>query len=436
MPLATQNQIDIPISGHETSITIFIHGIVNVTPHLSCKNIYLFSIDDILDTIYAHTIHHIREDSFFYINDGMGPLGFTKLNMFDITKGLTANTTAYLYNEISRLSGLEYTNNHYYTYGWSGLFSIKERYKESEALLLGIHNLVKKYTQNGIKPKVRIIGYSHGGNVSLNLAAMHANKYPDLDIVIDELILVGMPVQNETDILTRSPLFKKIYHFYSRLDRIQQIDPFSTHRLFSGKKFKDRSDFIVPDKITQIQVKCSRIRTCKHNKEKLIKHACNNKTGQRRSMRDASPGHIELWFFQWAIGNYRDTFPLAPLPVLVFIPYMISALQEIEDQIKNPYPIIFEMRPECGVSIIKQSISDSHITIPFIEDADLAPLQEIARSIQADDYTEENYQEHLQKAFDKACDDYNVRKKHTMRPSKKAHRRKLRGKSHSGFTML
>lgn len=426
----------------EVWVTIFIHGMLTVAPHMNCKNIYLFMKDDILDTVYAHTVQYMRRDPFFYINDGMGPVGLAKLDIHNLAKGMTANANAYVYNEMSRLVGSAYEHTHFYTYGWSGLFSRRQRYEEAEALLCDMYTLTEKYKRRGITPKIRLIGYSHGGNVSLNIAAIHREKYPTMDISVDELILVGMPVQEETDVLTESPIFKKVYHFYSRLDRIQPLDPFSMHRLFSGQKFKDRHSFKVPSKVTQVQVKCSRMRKSNRQKSPMELGLCAEhhikKSGQRRGMRDVSPGHIELWFFEWTIGNYRASFPLAPLPVLAFIPYMIAELRKIEKEcIHHPEPIIFDMRPEFGISVIKQrGNSDLCTVVPFISETDLRQLHAVARGVQADEYTDKNYQHHLQKVFDHACTDYNARKKSSSRPSKKAHRRKLRRRAHSTFTMI
>lgn len=421
----------------EAWITIFVHGMLNIVPHLNCKNICLFLQDNILDTLYAHTVHYIRENPFFYTNDGMGPLGLTELNIHDLRQGMVGNVSAYIYNEMCRLVGLPYRHNHYFTYGWSGLCSMAQRYIEAEDLLLDIDALVQKYTCNTIKPKVRIIGYSHGGNISLNLAAVHQAKYPEMDISIDELILVGLPVQHETDSLVCSPLFKKIYHFYSRLDRIQQLDPFSTHFFFSRQQFESRNSFTIPDKLTQVQIKCSRARARrqKQNPACVRRVGTSNRAGQRRSMRDASPGHIELWFFQWTIGNYRDTFPLAPLPVLSFIPYMIVELQKIEDYIHRPRPIIFDLRPEFDVAVIKQHFnSELCEVVPFIHQDDLEPLHALAYDVQADDYDTYHYQKHLEYAFSRACSDH-MTKNTSARVSKKTRRRKLHT-SPSGYTAI
>jgi hypothetical protein len=416
----------------EPWITVFVHGMLNVAPHINFKNVCLLMQDSISDTVYAHTVRHMRQDPFFYLNEAMGPIGWQKLDPSNLNKGLASNAIAHIYNEMLKIAHLPYKNNVYYTYGWSGLMSLRQRYEEAEDLLVGIHRLVEKYTQGkGITPKVRVIGYSHGGNVALNMARIHAEKYPDMDIHIAELILMGMPVQIETDIFTESPIFEKIYHFYSRLDRIQRLDLFSVNRIFSARRFENRRTFKVPTKLTQVQVKFSRLRKNKTRSSALCTHACNPqisnyRSGQRRCLRDASPGHIELWFFKWTTGGYREDFPIAPLPVITLVPYMISELQKIEDCLADPNPIIFDMRPELGISVIKQ-YKDTHFatTVPFVSDEDLEPLKNLVDSIKPDNYTKRNYTNRIKAAIEQACTDYTVKKESLQRP-KKLHRRKRR----------
>ena len=43
-------------------------------------------------------------------------------------------------------------------------------------------------------------------------------------VMIDELILWGMPVQPETDSLFASEVFKNVYQFYSDEDLVQRVD--------------------------------------------------------------------------------------------------------------------------------------------------------------------------------------------------------------------
>ena len=100
--------------------------------------------------------------------------------------------------------------------------------------------VVADFKAQGIDVNVRIIGYSHGGNVLLNMA-LARQRNPFLSpLTVHELVLLGMPVQQETDYLINDPLFEKIIHIYSRGDRIQKLDFFSCHRFFSRRLFKKK----------------------------------------------------------------------------------------------------------------------------------------------------------------------------------------------------
>ena len=142
----------------------------------------------------------------------------------------------------------------FYIFGWSGKLDSKERKHSARTLykeLTRINNEFKK--QYGKKPIIRIITHSHGGNVALNLATI---KNKNHELVIDELILLACPVQEETAHLTEDPLFKKIYALHSSLDLIQIIDPQHFHKkatkktpLFSHRYFPPQ------EKITQTKIK-------------------------------------------------------------------------------------------------------------------------------------------------------------------------------------
>ena len=59
---------------------------------------------------------------------------------------------------------------------------------------------------------MRVIAYSHGGNLALQLGAVHVTKSAEEQFTINELFLFGTPVQTETDYLINSPLFNKVYN--------------------------------------------------------------------------------------------------------------------------------------------------------------------------------------------------------------------------------
>lgn len=133
--------------------------------------------------------------------------------------------------------------DHFYTFGWSGNLSFQEREEAGAKLYHQLLELIVLYEQlYGKEPHVRIISHSHGGNVALTLAAEENKEHKHL--VINELILLGCPIQQATIEYAQSPIFKTIYSLCSNYDVIQVVDPQGLYRhtaqktpLFSQRRF-------------------------------------------------------------------------------------------------------------------------------------------------------------------------------------------------------
>lgn len=398
----------------ETWVTIFIHGIMSIQPHLTAPNIMRFIRDDVQHTIYSKTVEYMRLDPYFYLNQAMQEFGLKKIDLNDLQPGHATNAIANIYNDVTKMVYPQETN-HYYTFGWSGLLSPTGRYADSIKLLESLtQELEEKYWKYGIFPKIRLIGYSHGGNVCLNIAAARQNTNPTSPISIDELILVGVPIQTETDYLANDPIFKKIYHFFSQADRIQRIDFFSFNRVFSRRYFRNSNNFKVPKKLMQIDMKF--IRKARTQYDSPARQAAyvnfNNPgiiSGKSSLLRNCSPGHLEFWFFGWSPKYYRENFVMHPLPAFVAIPYVLYYIRQIRDEIVTPYPVIVDIRPEFETMLIKQR-KRAHFThiFPFLSHEELDKLRFIANKVAIDSSFEDEYQNRVQEAFDKAKEYYKI----------------------------
>ena len=398
----------------EVWITIFVHGIMSIQPHLSLQNIMRFVRDDVQHTIYSKTVEYMRLDPYFYLNQAMQEFGLKKIDLNDLQPGHATNALAAIYDDVTKLV-CPLQTNHYYTFGWSGLLSPTTRYADSIKLLKSLtQELEEHYWKYGIFPKIRLVGYSHGGNVCLNIAAARQNTNPHSAISIDELILVGVPIQTETDYLATDPIFKKIYHFFSQADRIQRIDFFSFNRVFSRRYFRNSNNFKVPKKLMQIDLKFIRsARTKKNSPARQTAYTNFNNSGivsgQSRLLRNSSPGHLELWFFGWSPRYYRESFVLNPLPAFIVIPYVLYYIRQIHDEIVNPYPVIVDIRPEFETMLIKQR-KHAHFThiFPFLSHEELDKLRFIAHKVAIDSSFEDEYQNHVSNAFEKAQEYYKI----------------------------
>ncbi len=415
-------------------LTVFVHGIMSIKPHISFANFLRFLSDNVEDTVYSETVRYMRQDEFFYKNQPMQELGFHKIDTERIEKGYASGLTGRLLNEVERLSDPCHTyENHYYNFGWYGLLSARIRYFEAVPLYKALIQEVNRFRAQGIEPEVRVIGYSHGGNLCLNLGAVRQNEKVDQSLTINELILLGVPIQCETDFLINDPIFQRIYQIYSRGDRIQKLDFFSTKRFFSRRLFKSRKYFTIPDKLTQIQVRMTRgVR----GKNRTQLPCCNvhdvpTLSGKSQRFRDASPGHIELWFFGWTPANYRPDLVISPLPLMALLPLILHQTEATlcRAQTPNPHkPIIIDIRPEYEHIIIKNQKSWRDVTITeFFDKQTMTRLAEMTKPYVPDEYTAEEYEYHIEQALDKAKTDYDT---HHCRHKGRHRRRKKQRKTH------
>jgi hypothetical protein len=191
-----------------------------------------------------------------------------------------------------------------FTFGWDGALNNQSRFHWAKKLYFDLINLLKeKQLWQNPDCEIELHGFSHGGNVALNLA--QAEKEYQQGIVIDRLCLWGLPVQEETGKYINDPCFKEIYHFYSKKDKIQIFDIFSTARRRSYKCF-DKILSPLPKKLWQINIEINGIH----------------------------PSHYEFWYLGFAESAYRASFPIYPYPLVHYTPillHLISA-QEIKNR--------------------------------------------------------------------------------------------------------
>lgn len=307
-----------------TWITVFVHGSFSLKPHLTFNNALNVIFDNIKNTVYYRSTEINRRDAFFFKNQVMLPLGLHKIDIDHPTKDQAAAIIAGTYERICQFVGND-SNNEYYAFGWSGLVSHKLRYLEASMLYQQLFELVNKLKAAGKNPKVRIISYSHGGNLSIQLGAVHVTKTPAEQFFIDELYLHGTPIQIETDYLINSPVFKKVYNIYSKADSVQKLDFFSFRRFFSQRKFTKRKNFQLPKKL--IQIRLSIIDYTPKDITSNIPFPRDEKELRKHFTRtNYDPGHFELWFMGWTILSYRKNFPFNPLPIIVFLPIIVQNL--------------------------------------------------------------------------------------------------------------
>ena len=124
------------------------------------------------------------------------------------------------------LNQKQYPLESFYIFGWrSESFNHRVRMKAAKNLMVSLQNVITEYYhKNKVIPFVRLIGFSHGGNVVLNsahFAPLMINEKP----VAVEAWLVATPIQRVNHDLVNHEHFKKVYSIYSKKDWLQRIDP-------------------------------------------------------------------------------------------------------------------------------------------------------------------------------------------------------------------
>lgn len=393
----------------EVWVTVFVHGIMSIKSHLTLSSFFRFMQDQMHDTIYAKTVDLMRQDPFFYQNQAMQEYGLRKAELNGRAQGNSSYAMGWLFDVFQNETGNPNITSHYYTFGWSGLLSCKQRYLDSIQFFEELEREVHKFKIEGIEPKVRVIGYSHGGNVALNLAMARRTQFPQSLLKVDELLLVGMPVQKETDYLINDPLFKQVYHFYSGSDFVQRLDVFCKDRYLSNRIFTSRKGFTLPCKLTQIQIKVTRpIVNLMENPERIHSESGSKKcctVGQRKHhLRNDSPGHIELWFFGWTPHHYRDSYTFSPLPTMAIAPYILHHIKNLPCQAKPYHPILVDIRPYHENIVIKQKHCGKKIVtqIPFIAKEKFEQLKRDICQFAPCEFNDELYRAHMATAYNEA----------------------------------
>lgn len=381
-------------------MTVFVHGsFASLLGFLSFSDVMQ---DKMSGTAYREVTKRMRMDDYFFkaqpiLQRGLIPVTPT-LNLADTKNNkYAAYPLAKVYQTISNTLETTPEKQLFYTFGWSGLISQASRRYEAIRLYNALQEELDKLKAQGIAPKIRLIAHSHGGNLCLNLAAVTkvleahafdqkhiyatdpdeqesveqmaqmilrlttfelAKMRPDQkaydyvplkhDLVIDELIMYGVPIQQETESFCFAPTFKRVYHFYSAEDYVQRADWVSSKKSLSVARITKRPSLTNlkagnAAKLVQAQIvigqgagKAQEITPNKPTpteRKGLADQLVNiwNKlcAGENIFQRHSNdPTHKELWFFMWQPSEAKFTPAFAPLPVVAFTPIIITALNQ------------------------------------------------------------------------------------------------------------
>lgn len=358
-------------------VNIFIHGIMGMDAITGITHAFQFMTDTIEHTQYANTVKIMRPNPFFQQNQAMQGIGLIPIEVHNQESGYASAAIARTYNHVASLCPMPH-ENYYYTFGWSGLLSYKSRYNYAQKLYIGLIDLKKEFQKQGINPKIRLIGYSHGCNLILNLGAVALEKpYSSMPLEIDEVIFLAAPVQCQTEEYINSPVFKKIYNFYSRSDHVQRKDLFSPRQLFSRRVFAKKHEWRLPSSLTQVEIRVLKKRPSRYrNTSKIYESvvccptsiSCDTVIqGSSWCWKNVSPGHTEMWFMGWTPRNYRKDFPLHPFPIVTFIPYIIQMIESTQPESQTSRKLVADIRLNCNYMVLKYKLPKKQYTrVPFL----------------------------------------------------------------------
>lgn len=380
-------------SQQQVWMTVFIHGAIKAEwARYSLFNVMCGTVED---SIYSKAVTNVRNDSFFYRLHAIQNIGLKKINMEKKT-WCGACATAHAYEQITALNQPRDDTNYYYTFGWSGLCSRSIRYHDGQMLYDSLCKEVQLLQQkHNVTPHIRLICYSHGGNVCLSMAKAYRNKSGQPCLKIDEVIFIGVPILYETDYLVKDPMFGSIYHLYSPDDMIQTSDFFSFKRLFSNRRFHKRGTFSPPSNLTQVSVNV--MNYAPRNRSKPVPDKITDNYSRKKIKKcSMNPGHSELWYLGWTPAWYRERFPLYPLPVVVFTSYLINAIKQ-EPTLTQDVELTIHPQQERMQIRNKRDSFQKAINKPFVPRDSLKAINEQLKPFKPND---EYYKEYKLRAHD------------------------------------
>lgn len=168
----------------------------------------------------------------------------------------------------------EYDVNHFYTYGWySSKVRPNHRREEGEKLYRALEELLTTYQNTYDQIKLRVVGFSHGGNVVLHFMQ---NMPFVTENIETEIVLLATPIQESTRLFVNKNCVSRVYSFYSDSDWIQRIDMQKFHcdapchcPVLSNRTFQDS------DRVIQIRLKINGQFIGHNTYRSIVKHLPN-----------------------------------------------------------------------------------------------------------------------------------------------------------------
>ena len=341
----------------EEWITILVHGAIGFGANLKGRTISQIKRDAIEGSVYERNVLKIRKHPYLFALQPIGKYGLHLIPKNDCLNA--ASIFSELYTAMAERFECKESNT-FYTFGWSGLISEKRRQCAARKFYCLLKELIAAKKKLHPNLKIRLIGYSHGATMFLKFAKLREKEFCKDTFMIDQTVMLGLPVNKEVTKAVTCPPFKKIYHIYSKGDKIQRLDIFTSTYVFSERTFKG----LDADNLTQIELRITA--PLRRMPNKVL-------PANMRGMINQAPGHVEFWSFGWTESMYRKNLNIFPLNGATFIPYLIHAAHKLpEEHIK------VDLRPTQEKAIVESLCGGNELCIPFMSQADYTAFLEKA----------------------------------------------------------
>ncbi|KKP23849.1 MAG: hypothetical protein SZ59_C0003G0073 [candidate division TM6 bacterium GW2011_GWF2_28_16] len=462
----------VPKKYTQEKITVFTHGSFGSV--IGLMNLFKVLDDNVDNTKYKKTVSKMRKNPDFYSSQTIMQKGLIKIEpTFDLASTSNTHFAAYpiikAYEQFDQENNKN-INNNFYTFGWSGLLSQNRRRLEAVRFYNSLSEELENYKSFEKIPEIRIITHSHGGNLALNLAAVHTviNNFENIDLIlkntinndeheslkcmyeiikalpkksaikaytnqkkydyfpenknliVNELLMFGCPVQPETESFILNNFFKNIYSIYSQEDVIQDLDVFSTKK-DSKRRFKiikniDTTKIKDKPKFVQLKIMTDReMQKVIVNTQQVLSLDTTTTQPNRHyesfwqklfspsrmfCKKSKDPTHKELWFVSWNKLKDKTSEPLECLPSVIFTPLILKSIENISNNTqdldinirltsKNLKVYVFKHKEKIKLLENKVAISKNFVNSIKSKLLDWAPSE---HSIKKDFETIKNYQ--------------------------------------------
>ncbi len=362
--LTAPQKATIQDSTQEPWVTIFIHGTLCIEKLLNMETLITLSRISIEGSRYQRLLYALRQEPYAYTAQAAQLPGLIPINIHKNPPTTSAELFAQLYKVMQEQYFPEEKTMEWLTFGWSGGMNHLERLMESKKLYKNLLQYLKEKKRQYPNLKLRLVTYSHGSNIALNLARLHLEKEEPLKI--NQLIMIATPVIAEMEDCIYSPIFSEIYSLYSRYDTASTLDIFSTRGFFPSRRFHKKRGEGFPPHFKQVELEL-----------KLTAKNYTKKPNNSNRTIEKSPGHLEMWLFGWPNLTIfcRRNFPLTPLPAALLAPAILAHLK------KDPPPsadVVFCYKTDTGTAYTRKRFSQEKTHFQFIDPEFIGAMQSCA----------------------------------------------------------